>query len=534
MGVVHRFGRRAVGSVLTGLLLVLAACSSGTSGTTGGTTNRTLVVDKSFDLKTADPQREFEVSGGVVAKALYDTLLTFKGSDVKTPVPSVASSYTASPDATTFTFKLRKDIKFSDGTPLGSADVVFSFNRLINIKGNPSFLLDGVSVSAPDDSTVVLTSKVPNPALPFIIPNPALGIVNSKVVKAHGGTDQPGADKADSAEQWLSSNSAGSGPYTLKSFSTTSQVVMTANPGYWGPKPTFQTVVMRNVQAPTQLVDIQKGKDEISLDLSPDQANSLGGSSGLQVLSTASPNVFFLFANNNPAISPITPNPHFQAALRNGLDYQGYKQIAGSGAIQAAGVIPNMFLGALPASAASTRDVTKAKQELAASGLSNPTVNLGFPSDFTLNGLSFATLAQKIKADLGEIGVTVNLAGSPIATSLQEYRNGTEQLGLWEWGPDYPDPNDYLVFLPGQLVGKRAGWTAGANPALEALGQKAGATVDNQQRAQLFQQIQTQLNQIGPFFPLLQPGQVVVASSNLTSTDFNATWWLDVSKVGTK
>src|SRR5215472_8867358 len=191
MGAVHRLGSSTLTGLLTGLLLVVGACASGQSGGASTTTNRTLVVDKSFDLKTADPQREFEVSGGVVAKGLYDTLLTFKGPDVTTPVPAVASSYTASSDATTYTFKLRSDIKFSDGTPLTSADVAFSFNRLINIKGNPSFLLDGVTVSAPDSSTVVLKSKEPNPALPFIIPNPALGIVNSKVVKAHGGTDQP-------------------------------------------------------------------------------------------------------------------------------------------------------------------------------------------------------------------------------------------------------------------------------------------------------------------------------------------------------
>src|SRR5712692_2224819 len=118
-------------------VITLAAC--GTSSAT--TTNHVLVIDKSFDMKTADPQREFEVSGGIVAKALYSTLLTFKGSDSATPVPLVASSYTASSDAKTLTFKLRTDIKFSDGTPLTSADVVFSFNRLINIKGNPSFLM---------------------------------------------------------------------------------------------------------------------------------------------------------------------------------------------------------------------------------------------------------------------------------------------------------------------------------------------------------------------------------------------------------
>ena len=524
-------GRRPSPTAMAGLILAALIVISACGGSNTTTTNKILVVDKSFDMKTADPQREFEVSGGIIAKALYSTLLTFKGADSATPVPSVAKSYTGSSDAKTYTFKLRTDIKFTDGTPLTSADVVFSFNRLINIKGNPSFLLAGITVSAPDASTVVLTSADPNPAIPFIIPNPALGIVNSKVVKAHGGTDQPGADKSDTAEAFLNSESAGSGPYTLKSFSTTSEVDLVANPTYWGPKPAFSTVVVRNIQAPAQLINIQKGSNEIALDLSPDQATTLSGANSVQVKAIAGPNVFFLFSNNNPAISSITPNKHFQNAIRYGLDYASFVQLAGAGAIQTPGVVPSMFLGALPQSGAVSRDLTKAKAELAASGIKNPTVNLGFPSDFTLNGLSFSTLAQKVKANLADVGITVNLAGSPISVSLAEYRAGKEQLGLWLWGPDYPDPNDYLVFLPGQLVGLRAGWAKGANPSLESLGTQAGSTVDNAQRGQLFQQIQTQLNQEGPFFPLIQPGQVVVAAKGLSGADYNPTWTLDVSGV---
>src|ERR1700686_4290348 len=294
MGTVNRPVARAVVSVVIAALTALPACGGGSSPTA---TNHVLVVDKSFDMKTADPQREFEVSGGIVAKALYSTLLTFKGSDSATPVPLVASSYTASSDAKTFTFKLRTDIKFSDGTPLTSADVPRSFNRHINIKGNPSFLLRGITVSAPDASTVVLTSSTPNPAIPFIIPNPALGIVNSKAVKAHGGTDQPGADKSDTAEAFLNTTSEGSGPYTLKSFSTTTEVDLTANPTYFGSKPFYNTVVVRNIQAPTQLIDIQKGTDEVAIDLSSDQAASLSGSS-VQVKASPGPNVFFLLAND--------------------------------------------------------------------------------------------------------------------------------------------------------------------------------------------------------------------------------------------
>jgi peptide/nickel transport system substrate-binding protein len=514
--------------VFISALTVLTACGGGSNTPTA--TNHVLVVDKSFDMKTADPQREFEVSGGIVAKALYSTLLTFKGADSATPVPSVASSYTASSDAKTFTFKLRTDIKFSDGTPLTSADVAFSFNRLINIKGNPSFLLAGVTVSAPDASTVVLTSSTANPALPFIIPNPALGIVNSKLVKAHGGTDQPGADKADQAESFLNTTSAGSGPYTLTSFSTTSEVDLTANPTYWGPKPYYNKVVVRNIQAPTQLIDIQKGSNEVALDLSPDQASTLSSSGTVTVNAIPGPNVFFLLANDNSKISAITPNRHFQNAIRYGLDYASFVQLAGAGAIQTPGVVPSMFLGSLPQSANVARDLTKAKAELAASGVKNPTVNLGFPSDFTLNGISFSTLAQKVQANLADVGIKVNLTGSPISVALADYRAGKEQLGLWLWGPDYPDPNDYLVFLPGQLVGLRAGWAAGSDPSLEALGNQAASTTDNNTRKQLFQQIQTQLNTDGPFFPLIQPGQVVASTKGVAGADYNPTWTIDVSE----
>src|SRR3954463_8464763 len=104
-----------------------AAPASAEAAKAGGT----LVLDKSFDLKTSDPQRQYEPTGGIVDRALYDTLLQFKGADVSHPLPLVARSYTASKDARTYTFKLRHDLRFSDGTSLPSADVVFSFRRLV-------------------------------------------------------------------------------------------------------------------------------------------------------------------------------------------------------------------------------------------------------------------------------------------------------------------------------------------------------------------------------------------------------------------
>jgi peptide/nickel transport system substrate-binding protein len=524
-------GRRF--AVVAGALAVvgLAASSMAASAaSTHASASSTLVVDKSFDLKTSDPQRQFEPTGGIIDHALYDTLLKFVGADVSHPKPDAALSYKASPDAKTYTFTLRKNIKFTSGNPLTSADVVFSFKRLVNLKGNPSFLLAGITTAAKGRYKVVLTSKTPNPAIPVLVANTSLGIVDSKTVIKNGGSDAANADKVDKAEGYINAHSVGSGPYVLKSYSTSSQVVLTANPTYWGVKPKFSQVIVRNVLPATQLLQVQRDSNEIALDLSPDQAKTL--SSSVKVAETPSPNVFFLFANSNPKVSTTASNPHIQNAIRYGIDYSGLVSIAGAGAVQPGGIVPSMFLGALKPGSGNKTDLTKAKAEVAASGIANPTMDLEYPTGFSSNGLDFGVLAQSVQSALSKIGITVNLKGSALTTSLATYRAGTEQMGLWYWGPDYPDPNDYLAFLPGATVGLRAGWAAGANGALEALGAKASAMVSATKRGAAFRQIQNTLNQSSPFYPLLQPGQVTVGTKNLTNYPYNALYWLDVSSVG--
>ena len=95
----------------------------------------------------------------------------------------------------------------------------------------------GIKVSAKGPYTVVLKSATPNPAVPEIVTTPALGIVNSAAVIAHGGSDAANASKTDKAEQFLDTTSEGSGPYVLTQYSTNNQITLTANPSYWGPKP---------------------------------------------------------------------------------------------------------------------------------------------------------------------------------------------------------------------------------------------------------------------------------------------------------
>ena len=498
----------------------------------------TLVIDNSFTIKTSDPQRAFDPTASIVDRAIFDTLFTYKGGDLAHPIPLLVQSWKASADAKTFTFQIKRNVHFADGTPLTSADVVFSLNRLVNLKGNPAFLLDGVTSRARGKYTVIVNAKNPATALPSILANPSTGIVNSKLVRQHGGTASVGADKNDKAEQWLNSSGSagvGSGPYVLKSFSTTSQVTLVPNTRYWGgAKASFGTVVLRNMIAATQLINIQRGKHEVAIDLSSDQAQSLKSNKTVKVSLQPSTWVFWLFANNDPKISAITSNKQFQQAVRYALDYKSIVQVAGPGAIQTPGLIPSMFLGALPQKDAVKQDVAKAKAALAASGAAGQKITLEYPSDLTINGVPFTSLAQKVQANLQSVGFNVELSGAPTGTWLTKYRDGKMAFGLSLWGPDYPDPADYLVFSPGQLVGTRVGWASGADATIEGIAAKALTTTNTAAREKLYQQLQQQLNLRGPYFPLIQPTQVFVATTDLTNAVYNATYSIDVTQVSSR
>jgi peptide/nickel transport system substrate-binding protein len=460
---------------------------------------------------------------------LYDTLLTYKGSNVSKPVPDLATSWTASADAKTFTFTLRKGVKFANGDPVTASDVVYSLMRTKNVNGNPSFLMAGITATAPGAGTVVLKSATPNTAIPAIVTNPALGIVDARAVTADGGTDAANATTADKAEAKLNAVSAGSGPYTLTSFSTTSQVVLTANPGYWGGAPKYGKIVIRNVEPSVQKLDVLRGESQVAVDLSPTQAQ---GMSGVQIVNGASPNLFFVLSNDAVKVSRVTSNPDFQEAVRYGINYPSLVQLAGKGSVQAAGVIPSMFLGSLPSGKAPVYDPAKAKAALAASGLGQPTVTMSYPSDLAVNGISFGDLAARVQQDLAQVGITVKLQGQSVQVALAGYRAGTEQMGLWYWGPDYPDPSDYLNFLPGELVGLRAGWVKGMDPSLESLAAKAAVTTRDSVRGTLYQQIQESMNTGSPFMPLIQPAQLLVGASSVKNLQSNALWLVNLGELG--
>ncbi|MGH3587561.1 MAG: hypothetical protein ACRDQ0_14670, partial [Pseudonocardia sp.] len=168
---------------------------------------------------------------------------------------------------------------------------------------------------------------------------------------------------------------------------------------------------------------------------------------------------------------------------------------------------------------------------LAASGVAGVTPKLAYPSDLTLNGLSFQTMAEKLQAQLAEAGIAIDLAPAPVATELENYRAGKEQMGLWYWAPDFPHPSNYLAFAPGGLIGKRANWPTEASPDIDAAAKAAAAATDPAEQDARYQEFQQALNASGPFIPLVQPPSNIVTATSVTGAVYNPIWTIDVGDI---
>lgn len=229
-----------------------------------------LVVDTNFQLKTADPARQFEPTASLVLHPVYETLVTFEGSDLTEVTPSLAGLPEISDDARTFTFMLDPAATFSDGSPVEVKDVIWTLNRVRDLKGSPSFLMAGVTVAAGEaEGEVILTTEEADPGLPYKLTNPSLGIRNSDVLMENGGAP-------DATDAFLAGTSVGSGPYVLEKFDLASEVILARNDAYWGADtPEFARIVVRNVESSSQQMNVAAGAAQIVIDLRPDQIDSI-------------------------------------------------------------------------------------------------------------------------------------------------------------------------------------------------------------------------------------------------------------------
>jgi peptide/nickel transport system substrate-binding protein len=495
----------------------------------------TLVIAANLDARTLDPARTAENSTWTYVGPLYDRLVTFGGNPA-TPGPSLAESWTLSPDGRTYTFKLRPNVRFASGNPLTSKDVKWSIDRVMNVKDITQYFVHAIdAVSAPDPLTVVITLSAPQPAFLAILSTPSLGVLDSSAAVAVGGDAGPDARTKDHADVYLNRYSLGSGPFILTRYIPQEEVRLVRNPRHWRGMAGAAQIVFRHVPEPgSEQLQLERGDVDLVTAIGVDQLPPLRRNAGVSVRSSLIDATYYFVMNNDPAIGGAFAVPKVQQAVRYALDYAGILRLAGPGSKRLAGVIPTGLTGCLNPTEAVTRDLTKAKALLREANVPEVRGRLTYSASLTAWGVRVPLLVQKIQSDLAEAGITIELNGLAHLPATQEYRDGKSQLGVWYWVADWLDATDFLVFLPGHEAGRRAGWRPDASAdatALVALGSRAEQEPDAGRRASMLRQFDRGLMKVGPFVPLFQPAIPYAFRSNIQHAAFDRLGLLDLHAI---
>jgi peptide/nickel transport system substrate-binding protein len=495
--------------------------ASSTGSSTTYSPAQTLVVAGDItDAVTLDPGSAYEFSSGTAVRLTYATLATFPVGNMSQPAPYLAQSWSVSSDGKTWTFHLKPNMKFSNGDPVTADDVVYSFERVVNLKNDPaSWLVTQMGftpqnfsqyIKAVDPTTVTIT--LPKPFSPgaflAIMTNGVTSVVDQKVVEQHVQGNDWGA-------AWLYNHSAGAGPYELVNWTKDVKMEFVANPNYTaGTAPSIKHIIFNSVtDNTTQLDELQRGTADIALDLSADQIASLANDSNVKVFKA--PEESMTYVGMDVGNVPALANPQVREAVKYAIDYSSIiKNLLAGNGVELQDIIPNGIFGYVSQNPF-TYDPAKAKAMMAAAGFPNGfSATLTIPNGTVSGGVDGTSLGDALQSEMAQAGIRITLQQLTSSELFSEYRAHKLQMVLATWGMDYPDPQDFAAPF-GDYTQKSLIWRLQDNDQQMAKVVEQAATMQNTpQRAALYLQL-FDMEKTGPFALIYQPDTVLAYSAKL-------------------
>jgi peptide/nickel transport system substrate-binding protein len=414
---------------------------------------KTFIAAVAGDLEGWDPATATYFTAGDITSSVYDRLLELevvKGTDgrLRADIGSfkgmLAEKYSVSTDGLTWTFNLRKDVKFHSGNDLTSADVKYSFDRGLKMnKGQLMSVLQFAGImtttqmSTPDPYIFVVKLDKPNPELlPILSLSSNVHVLDSKIVMANDTNDDPFAEK------WMRNHVAGSGPFKLESYEPGNQITFVANKTYWKGAPALDRAIFRTVPSTQdRIMLISSGAVDMAYDLTAlDLTTTLKGVKGVNVMSFPAPSTTVMFFNNTKA--PFN-NLKVRQALCYMMPYPALidKVLYGLGK-PAAGPIADGVLYSKVVNQC-TYDAVKAKALLAEAGLANGfeftlTVRIGRPEE--------EASVVIIQSELAKYNIKVNIEKVQTTAWAERRTAKTIDAGMDGYTPYAPDPSYVLEF----------------------------------------------------------------------------------------
>lgn len=470
----------------------------------------TLVVLIPSDVANLDPAFCMDNVEWRQTYVAYDRLVQYDGKST-TVKPMLAGSWDISPDGKVYTFRLRRDVKFWDGTPLDASAVKFSFDRVIKMGKGPSEAFAALAeVKALDAYTVQMVLNYPfAPFLSCLATNGG-GIVNPKAIQYE--------KNADLAHDYLSTHLMGSGPYKLKDWARDQHIILEASPDYWGGKPKIGTVVMKIVPEPAaQRMMLLRGEAHIAEGILIDQMDKIRSEKGVTVVEEPSQYCCYVYINTQ---HKLLDNPKVRQALAYAVDYQGIiKSVLQNYGTQMRGPIPAGMWGHGEAVFQYHRDVAKARQLLAEAGVKNLKVRILYSDRVP----TWAQEVMILQANFQDIGVKLEPEMYAYATMRDKIDRGDFDLCMGVWMPDYADPYMFMTYWFDSrnfgLAGNRAFYS---NPKVDVLLRRAEASTSQLEREKLYLEAQDIIMEDCPYIFLYQKNYLLPMRSNVKGFVYNS------------
>lgn len=492
---------------LAALAGLLGSCDSQTP-VERATEANILVLGNSAEPAALDPQIVTGVIESNIITALFEGLCGQHPSNDGKHLPGAAASWTHNENFTVWTFSLQPNGKWSDGTPVTTADFLYAYERILHpefgakyasmlyyIKGAEAFNkgeakdFSGVGLRAIDSHTLEITMRAPIPFLPDLTKHYTWYPVPKHTIEKHGGM------LAKNGEWTKAGNLVSNGPFTLSQWVLFDRIECKSSPTYWD----AATVKLSGIHflpisnAYTEARMFYNNQLHVTYTLAPELISySKDKYPENTRLETYLGSNFLRLNVTRPQLS----NEHLRKALAHAVNSQSIiDNILQGGQEQATGLVPNM--GEYKAAKVMFYDPDLAKEHLKKSGLN--------PAELSLTLLTTDKEAAKVIAEALQdmwrktLGITVNIRQSEWKSYQKAMSDLDYDISTGGWIGDYPDPTTFLDMWKKGDGNNRTGWSS---EQYEQLLGKAELTEEPVQRIRALEEAEKVLLSETPIIPL--------------------------------
>jgi len=494
----------------------------------------TLIYGRGMDSVGLDPAHESDGESFKVCDNVYECLVRFsdEGTEVE---PSLATSWDASEDGRTWTFYLRRDVRFHCGDPFDAAAVEYSIARQWGAReprhehygvGGPypfwgylglDAALDAIEVVGP--TTVRFRLKEPNaPFLSDLACNFA-AIVCPRHAREHG--------------QDFFRRPCGTGPYAFAEWKRAEYVRLVRFDDYWGFEPYLDEIVFRSIpENSTRFFELLSGSMQMMDGIPPDDVGAIRENRALSLVGEPGMNVAYLAMNldhepfGNALVRRAVSHAIDKEAIVTGL-YAGLAEVA-------VGPVPPNVFGADPSLSGLDYAPDLARELLR---------EAGYPEGFETTLWTMAgprpympqplRVAQVIQADLAAVGVHARIVSYEWGTYLDRVHRGHHDLALLGWQADNGDPDNFLFvhFDKTAAVPPAGNIAFYRDERVHELLLAGRRAVDPAERAPLYREAQEIIQRDAPWVPLVHTMELAAMRRNVAGYRLHPTGRVLLSRV---